>query len=361
MLGSRETGNETYVVELARSLGAVGDHRYLIYAQAGVDVPRALTEEPALEVRRFKPVPSTWRLLRLYPRLLAADRTSLAHFTYIIPPRSPCPVVVTVHDVSFRRYPQFFSPRVRLVLGLLLGFSMRQARHVITVSECSRRDIAHFYGIPAARITVTPEAAGEQFQPRGPDEIRAVRHRYGLAERYVLAVGNVQPRKNLPRLVDAFAAVAGEVSDLQLVIAGQSAWKGSDTEAAVTAAGVQDRVRFTGYVPDCDLPALYSGAAIFSYPSLYEGFGLPALEAMACGTATITSDRSSLPEVVGDAALTVDPTSTADLARAIHALISDETLQSVYSRRGLSRAGTFSWAATARATAAIYDRVIAQG
>ncbi|HUZ01231.1 MAG TPA: glycosyltransferase family 1 protein [Thermomicrobiaceae bacterium] len=361
MIGRHETGNETYVVELTRALGNLGLHDYLLYAEFGTAVPGRLTDALAVAIRRVRATPSPLRLARLYPRLLAQDGVALAHFTYITPPRSPCPVVVTVHDLSFRRYPEFFSPRVRLVLGLLLGSSLRRARHVLTLSKCSQRDIVHFYNIPPDRITTTSLAAGDQFRPRTPDEIRAVRHRYGLAERYVLAVGNVQPRKNLPRLVDAFAAVAGEVSDLQLVIAGQSAWKGSDTEAAVTAAGVQDRVRFTGYVPDCDLPALYSGAAIFSYPSLYEGFGLPALEAMACGTATITSDRSSLPEVVGDAALTVDPTSTADLAGAIHALISDETLQSVYSRRGLSRAGTFSWAATARATAAIYDRVIAQG
>src|SRR5688572_2144026 len=277
MVGTRETGNETYVVQLAAALARFGEYDYQLYTPH----PEKLSPEVMgieLPVRTFPNVPSFVRIPLLYPYLMQKDRISLMHMTYIAPPIAPCPIVLAVHDVSYRVYPHFFSPRVRLVLGLLVGPSMRRAARVITISESTRRDIVRFYRVSPRRVAVTHLAAGPQYRPQPPEEVERIRREYGVRGRYILAVGNVQPRKNLPRLVEAFGSIVVEAPDVELVIAGRSTWRGSEVEAAVERAGLGERVRFVGYVADADLPALYAGASVFCYPSLYEGFGLPPLE-----------------------------------------------------------------------------------
>ena len=357
MVGTRETGNETYVVELASALARIGGYDYRLYTPHPEHLPPELMEA-GLKVRKFPDVPSLVRIPLLYPRMAREDRLSILHMTYIAPPVSPCPVVLSVHDVSYRIYPQFFSPRVRLLLGVMVGPSMRRAARVITISERTKRDIVRFYRVSPRRIVVTPLAAGARYMPQPIEEVERVRRDYGLGQQYVLVVGNVQPRKNLPRLVEAFGSVVGEVGGVELVIAGRSAWRGSEVEAAVERAGIGEKVRFVGYVPDADLPALYAGAAVFCYPSLYEGFGLPPLEAMQCGTPTVTSNAASLPEVVGDAALTVDPHSVRDIAAALRKLLVDEDSRRDYREKGLERARMFSWERTARLTREVYDKAL---
>ncbi len=361
MVGTRETGNETYVVQLAAALGQLGGYDYTLYTPHPELLPAELAQAPHLSVRAFPDVPSFVRIPWLYPRLARADGLALLHMTYIAPPRSPVPVVLSVHDISYRIFPQYFSPRVRLVLGLLVGPSVRHAARVIVISERTRQDVIRFYRVPPERIVVTPLAAAPQYSPQSEEEVGRIRRKYGLPERYFLAVGNVQPRKNLPRLVRAFAAVVeqtAETRDVKLVIVGRSAWRGSEVETVVRQLGLQQRVLFTGYVPDQDLPALYTGALAFCYPSLYEGFGLPPLEAMACGTPVVASNASSLPEVVGDAGLLVEPTSVAGIAAALYRLLHDEEVRQEYSRRGLARAARFSWERTARLTRDVYDVVL---
>jgi glycosyltransferase involved in cell wall biosynthesis len=358
MIGTGETGNETYAVGLAAALGRLGGYDYRLLTPLPDRVPDAVRAAPHLTVRPFPDVPSYIRIPWLYPRLVHADRAELLHMQYVAPPWAGCPVVLTVHDVSYRIFPEFFSPRVRFVVTALIGPSMRRARRVITISECSRRDIIRFYRLPPERVVVTPLAAGAEYTRQPPAEVARVRAAYGLPERYFLAVGNVQPRKNLARLVTAFGAVAAAAPDAQLVLVGRSAWRGSEVAAAITRLGLAGRVRFTGYVPAADLPALYSGALGFCYPSLYEGFGLPVLEALACGTATITSNVSSLPEVAGDAALLVAPTSAPEIAAALSRLLTDAPTRQLYAARGPARAAQFSWAQTARQTRAVYDAVL---
>lgn len=358
MIGTRETGNETYVAQLTSALARLGGYDYSLYTPHPQNVPPELKSIVGLSVRAFPDAPAPARIAWLYPRMARRDGISLLHMTYVAPPLPSCPIVLTVHDVSYRIFPQFFSPRVRLILGLLVGPSARRAARVITISESSRRDIIRFYRVPPHRVVVTPLAAGPQYKPQPPGEVQRVRQAYGLQDRYLLAVGNVQPRKNLPRLIEAFSMVAGEVPDAQLAIVGRSAWRGSEVEATVNRLGLNNRVRFAGYVPDADLPALYTGAAAFCYPSLYEGFGLPPLEAMSCGTPTITSNVSSLPEVVGDAAITVDPTSVGDIADAVRHLLLDEAAHTEHRGRGLARAQQFSWERTARLTRDVYDAVL---
>ena len=358
MIGTQETGNETYAGQLAAALGRLGGYDYRLYTSHPEALPAAFRDAAGLTVRPFPDVPSAVRIPWLYPRLARADGARVLHMQYVAPPRLSCALVVTVHDVSYKLFPQFFSPRVRLITGLLVGPSIRRAARVLTLSESSRQDILRFYRVPPGQVVVTPAAAGPQYTPQPAAEIVRVQAAYDLPERYVLAVGNVQPRKNLPRLIAAFHAVAAEVPDAHLVLVGRSVWRGSEVAAAVARLGLGGRVRFTGYVPDADLPALYSGAACFCYPSLYEGFGLPPLEAMACGTPTITSNVSSLPEVVGDAALTVDPTSVPDLAAALRRLLTDPAAQAQYRACGLAQAARFSWDRTARETRAMYDAIL---
>jgi glycosyltransferase involved in cell wall biosynthesis len=372
-VGSRETGNETYAVQLFAALGRIGGYNYKLYTPHPQALPIGLRSSPAISVHPFRPVPSYIRIPYVYPKLLKADGARLLHVQYVAPPSAPCPSVVTVHDVSYKIYPEFFSPRVRLITALLVGPSMRRAAKVITLSESTKRDIMRFYKLPAHKVMVTPAAAGPQFRPQTEAEVNRVRERYRLSRQYLLAVGDVQPRKNLPRLVEAFGSIAGMseagVPDLQLVIAGRSAWRGSKVEAAagrslnsrreeLTLGQLATRVSFTGYVPDDDLPALYSGATVFCYVSLYEGFGLPPLEAMACGTPVITSNVASLPEVVGDAAIQVNPTSVEEIAAAMRSLLTDQGVRDEYRRRGVERAAQFSWECTARMTRNVYDAVL---
>lgn len=358
MVGAHETGNETYVVQLSLALARLVGHTYNLYTPNPGALPNELRRHRSIAVRPFRDVPSFVRIPFVYPRLAKRDRLGLLHMTYMAPPVLPCPLVLSVHDVSYKLFPRYFSPRVRLLLALLVGSSIHRARRVIAISENTRRDIIRFYGVDPERVIVTPLAASPDFRPQSAEEIMRVRSAYDLPGDYILAVGNKQPRKNLRRLIRAFAALAPRYPDLTLAIAGQSGWQGSQVEAEVVRCGLVRRVWFTGYVPDADLPALYGGATVFCYPSLYEGFGLPPLEAMGCGVATVTSNTSSLPEVVGDAALTVDPTSGRELAVALDTLLGDPLKRAEYAKRGLERAAQFSWDRTARLTLDAYEAVL---
>ncbi len=365
MIGSRETGNETYALEialaLARSeatLNGGDDYSYKLYTAHPGALPASVYSTPRLSVREFPDVPSWVRIPRTYPRLARRDGAALLHMQYVAPPFVPCPVVLTIHDVSHRIYPEFFSLKARLVVTPLTSMSLRRATHIIASSGATLRDLVRFYRVPRSRVTVVPLAAGCQYQPQPEGERVRVRRLYNLPPCYILSVGNLQPRKNLARLIEAFGSIAAEVPDVALVIAGARTKLGSELEQKARQLGLEGRVRFIGYVPDADLPALYSGATLFCYPSLYEGFGLPPLEAMACGAPTVTSDTSSLPEVVGDAALTVDPVSVESIATALRRFLLETELRDTYRRKGLQRAASFSWQRTAQLTKEVYDKVL---
>lgn len=355
MVGGQETGNETYAAELGAALGRNPGCDTLLYTPRPQAVAAGLVHA---RVRRTPDVPSAVRLGLLYPWLARRDRVDLIHVTYAAPPLFSGPTVVTVHDVSYRIYPEFFSPRVRATLEALVGRSVRRAARVIAISENTRRDLVRLYGLPPDRVVVTHLAAARRFEPQAADRLAQVRSRLGLPDQYVLAVGNLQPRKNLGRLVDAFAGLAAEHPDLCLVLVGKSAWRGSDVASRVSERGIAGRVVMTGYVEPDDLPAVYAGSQVFCYPSLYEGFGLPAVEAMACGAPTLTSDTSCMPEVVGDAAVTVDPTSVDAIAGGLRRLLDDPDLRARLAARGMARARTFSWDRTAGQTVDVYRAVV---
>ncbi|MEQ1730562.1 MAG: glycosyltransferase family 1 protein, partial [Vicinamibacterales bacterium] len=291
------------------------------------------------------------------PRVLKRIKADVVHFTNgMVPLASAVPTVVTIHDMSLTMYPAF-HPRRRVLLNRpLVNLAARRADAVITVSEAAKQDIVRLYGLDASRVHVVHEAAAPSFGViHDPFELRRVRKRYGLAERFILYVGTIEPRKNLPTLIEAFARrrVAGELPH-QLVCAGPYGWLSDDIDAQIDRLRVRDAVRFTGYVPFEDLPAIYNLAEMFVFPSVYEGFGLPVIEAMACGTPVVTGSVAALNEVAGDAAERVDPLEVESLSDALVRLASSRERREELSQRGLARARTFSWERAAAETLSVY-------
>ncbi|RME46231.1 MAG: glycosyltransferase family 1 protein [Chloroflexi bacterium] len=286
-----------------------------------------------------------------------ARRLSLSVFHapyYITAYRMPCRQVVTIYDVISARYPEYLpSPAMRLVFEVTTRLALRTADHILTLSQASRQDLVALYRVDPARISVTPLAADPRLRPAHPDAIDRLKRRLGLPERYVLYVGINKPHKNLTRLVEAWAQIAQYAARTTLVIAGHEDPRYPQARQRAAALGL-DSVAFLGPVAEEDLPALYSGAELFVFPSLYEGFGLPVVEAMACGTPVACSNVSSLPEVAGDAALLFDPHTPEAIATAIQQVLRDTDLRAVLRQRGLEQAGQFSWERTARLTLEAY-------
>jgi glycosyltransferase involved in cell wall biosynthesis len=354
MLGARETGNETYVRNLLQALGKRDDVEVIaavLPEAVGLAQSLGVTPAPLANASDIK------RLVTGLNGLAREHRVDLMHVTYVGPLKPARPVVVTVHDVSFRRFPRFFSPRERVLFATLLPLTLRRAAAVITVSQHARSEILHFYPYLEDRTHVTLEAADPIFRPLPELEVEEVLHRLGVRQPYVLAVGNLQPQKNLVRLLQAFAQ-ADVACRALLVVVGQAQWHASTVVETVRDLGLGTAVRFTGYVRLEDLVALYGGAALFCYPSLYEGFGLPILEAMACGAPVMASNATSLPEVAGEAALLVEPLDVPAMAGAIRAVLSDSARARHLRERGLARAAELGWERTAEGTAACYRRVI---
>jgi glycosyltransferase involved in cell wall biosynthesis len=351
-----KTGDRTYALNLLRALAQVDtENEYLYYTWE----PTTLTEVGSPRVRSvLLPASPRWTWTPVvFPRDLGRQHVDLAHVQYLIPPIAPCPIVTTIHDVAFRKFPALFPLKHRVLLNGLIPLATHNSAMVITGSESTRQDLIELFGVAPDKVAVTPYAADPIYQPMDRDAARrAVRSRLRVPSPYLLSVGVLQPRKNLPRLVRAYNRIASKIPH-RLVLVGKEGWAGEALQEAIAEAPLGREPIFTGYVADADLPALYAGADLFVYPSLYEGFGLPPLEAMACGTAVLTSNTSSLPEVVGDAGVTVDPTDTSALSAAIEALLGDEPRRQALETAGLARARQFNWERTARETVEVYRHV----
>ncbi len=299
-----------------------------------------------------------WREQTDLPRLIRSLRPDLAHLPYNVRPyRLGLPNLLTLFDAIPRRFPACYPRRTRWPIELLQRLAIRSASAFVAISAATARDFQQLYRIPPDRITLTPLAADPVFGPQPAETIADLRRRLALPDRYVLYLGSNQPHKNLPALLDAWALLTAQAPRPLLVIAG--AWDIHHPEAMHQGARLGAAVRFLSDVPASDLPGLYAGAEYFVFPSLYEGFGLPVLEAMACGTPVACSNVSSLPEVAGDAALLFDPGQPQAIAAALDRLLADPDLRSDLSQRGLRQAATFSWQNTAAATLAAYRRLAA--
>jgi glycosyltransferase involved in cell wall biosynthesis len=290
------------------------------------------------------------------PRALRRDPVDVFHGVtgFELPPRGPWALVTTVHDLIPLRFPALVPARHRWAVRCFLGPALRRAARVIAVSEVTRGELLARFRLDPARVVVVPEAAGPEYAPPAPAALAAARARYALERPYVLSVGLLEPKKNLGALLEAVARLRRGAAwgATELLVAGAAGW-GPDPRAHAAALGLDGAVRFLGPVPEADLPALYGGARGFVLPSLWEGFGLPALEAMAAGTPVVASNRGALPEVTGGAALLVEPTPE-PLAEALGQLLEDAALRARLRAAGLARAAQFSWERTARETLAVY-------
>jgi glycosyltransferase involved in cell wall biosynthesis len=360
---ARRTGTENYSLHLVRELVAMGEDQCfrLYFNQA--PFPGLLPETAEQRVIRF---PRLWTHLRLSWEMLMNSPDLLFVPSHVLPLIHPRRSVVTVHDLGYHHYPEAHTVFQNVYLRWSTRHNARAATCVVADSEATRRDLMHYYRIPEERIRVVYPGRDESLRPIvDPMALTRMRARYGLSDSYLLYVGTLHPRKNLVRLVQAFALTLRSSfsmpeslpSDLQLVLAGQKGRLYDELFAQVRKLGLTDRVVLAGYVPDADLPALLSGALAFVFPSLYEGFGLPILEAMACATPVVCSNVSSLPEVAGDAALLVEPLDTQSLAEAIHRIVTDKDLRRTLVERGFRQIRVFSWRRCAREILQILEEV----
>jgi len=356
-LGTQVGGDETYIRNIVGGLAAVDSYGdYTLFFTSPPDLAMLPPGSDRMNRVVVRPRNPLVRLPLTFPLALRRARTDVVHVQYVAPPLCPARVVVSVHDIAYERYPGFFPPSVVAQFRICVPLTIRQSAAVLTLSEFSKRDIVRRYGVPEDKVVVAPCAADPSFQPiHDQERLAGVRARYQTGEGYILCVGNLQPRKNLKTLIDAYVRLRQtDATRHKLVLVGRQAWLHDDIFAAARASGYADALVFTGYVPQDDLVALYNAADLFVYPSIFEGFGLPPLEAMACGTPVVTSNTSALPETVGDAALTVDPLDADALARAMARVLSDDAACERLSTLGLRRAGSFSWQATARIVLGVY-------
>ena len=370
----RHIGLNAHLLSLAQTYRSAGINWYihnLLLNLALADQENQYTV--FLGDRRFPPnsgltlrtswLPTTRPLVRIVweqlvqPFVLWQEKIDLLHsMAFVTPLLSPCPSVITIYDLSFIIFPQSFKYLKRLYLTLLTRPSARKARRIITISESTKRDTVRLLGVSSKKVDIVHCGVDKAFHPLPEGEIASFRQKHGLPERIILFVGTIEPRKNVVRLIEAYSRLRD--GQVKLVIGGARGWLYEEVFARVEELDLTDDVLFPGYIPSDELPLWYNAAELFVYPSLYEGFGLPPLEAMACGTPVLTSNVSSLPEVVGEAGLTVDPMDSEGLAEAMNQVLGDGVLRQSMRERGLARAGRFSWARAARETIEVYQRAL---
>lgn len=369
LVGNR-SGVGNYLLNVIESGAFDGDTVFAYYdtpveSLPEIDVPEGtelrprLVESPDPVGRLFGPAEPLWWVNVTLLRALNRDGVD-AFFgpNFVQPALFDGPSAIVVHDVIHRTMPEVHTTAYRLYLRASLASSVRGADHVITVSEHSKRDFLQYHDLPPERVSVAYGAADEIYRPREiADETRLrLRREFDLPDRFVLYVGNIEPRKNIATVIDALAQCADE-NRPPLVVVGKEQLAYELLEETLEGCPFREEIRFTGYVPDEDLPLLYNMASVFVFPSLYEGFGLPVLEAMQSGTPVVTSNTTSIPEVVGNGGLTVDPHDTDGLATAILTLWTDQTTRVAYRDRALKQAKSFSWTETASEISTVFDRL----
>jgi len=351
---------------IRRALALDNENEYRLLVAGREPVPEAYMP-PLDSRRRLVQLPLSERnLVRIWHRLriplpveLALGRLDIFHSPdFVLPPVAHATTLLTIHDLSFLRVPECADPRLRWYLGQVVPRSVRRADFLLADSQSTRRDLIELLHVPEERVQVIYGGVDPAFKPiTDGGRLQAMRNKYAGGRPFILSVGTLEPRKNYPTLIRAFAqARAAANLPHALVIVGKRGWVYEPTFSAVEEAGLEEHVLFPGFVPDADLPALYSAADLFALPSFYEGFGLPALEAMACGTPVVVSDVSSLPEVVGEAGAYVRPRDVDGLAEAILRLVEDAEFRGELVRAGTAQAAKFTWEKAARELVAVYGR-----
>jgi glycosyltransferase involved in cell wall biosynthesis len=360
-IGRRLTGNEVYVRSLLNALaGQADDYDILAYVS---ETDAASCVPVGVELRQVSGNPFLRLGINLAGRV-RRDRPDLLHVQYTAPVSCAVPVVTTVHDVSYLEHPEYFTARRAWQLRLTVGRTVRHAARILTGTDAARSAILKVYpGLDERKVVVVPLAASAEFRPISREAASSfVRDLYAIHRPYVLSVGDIQPRKNHIGLIRAFARLTNAHPQLphDLVLAGKPTWFAESVRAAAKASGVAGRIRFLDFVPDTHLLQLYNACDCFAFPSFYEGFGLPALEAMACGRAVVCADCSALPEVVDGAAILANPYAIDEIARGLADVLRDAELRARMERLGIQRAAHFSWQRTARMTLEVYRQAVEQ-
>ena len=364
-IGGRLTGNETYISKLIEALVGLGsNHEFVLFFTEDDSRQDMLRRFPGMTTLIVSPANPLVRIPVVMPWLVRRYGIDLLHVQYAGPPFPQAPLVTSIHDISFETHPEFFSRKEELQFKITFRMTACRAARVLTISQHSKLDLVEIYGLPEEKVVVTPLAAGPEFVPPvSADAYEELMVHYGIDEGYILAVGNLQPRKNMVRLISAYTRLRDVRPDIEhkLVIVGQESWRHDPILDFMNKSRWAADIIHTGYVPGPDLPGLYGRADLFVYPSIYEGFGLPPLEAMACGTPVIVSNRSALPEVVGEAGLLIDPFDVEDLAASMGAMLLNPELARHYARAGKDRAAQFSWDRCASQTLTVYEEILSGG
>jgi glycosyltransferase involved in cell wall biosynthesis len=359
-IGHGKTGNETYTYNLVKHLSLLEaeDIDYLIYLTAKGKREEGLFFEERFRAQLIRPESPFIRIPIGFAMDSRAHTLDLLHAQYLLPYQLKCRTVLTVHDVLYERFPEFFTKADYYRNKLGIPWSCRRADHIITVSESSKNDLVQFYGLDPERITVTYHGADDCYRPIDKGEATEHLRKYGIEGDFLLYVGTIQPRKNVPRLLSAFAHLKKRGLPHKLVIVGPKAWLSEEAFRALENNPAKRDVVVTGYVPRSDLAYFYNAATVFVYVSISEGFGLPVIEAMACGTPTITSLGSSLEEIAGGAAVLIDPLDDLAIASAIEDVLSDSGRRTELRELGLARSKQFSYRKMATQTQAIYRHLM---
>ena len=358
VVGRRQTGNETYVVNLASELARRTDLETVAYIDRGVTWPGTA---PVPKLRELRLRARQLRIAVELPYRAARDRADLLHVQYVAPVTGRIPLVTAIHDVSFEDVPDLFSRSTTWRLKVSVRSSARRSAAVVTLSEFTRRRLLHHYDLAPERVIVAPGGVSDRWKRLSPEESASRMEGLAVPTRFILAVGNLHPRKNVPRLVRAVASLRRRGSDVGLVLAGQPGWRADDVQRAIAEVRGDDWVVLTGYVPDPVLEALYNEAAAVAYLSTYEGFGLPVAEALAVGAIVVASDATSIPEVAGDAAILVDPLDDDAIVHGLEQAITDQVLGARLREAGPRRAAELSWRKCADATVDAYYLALGSG
>lgn len=356
-IGRNLTGNEVYIRNLLRGFDSLDRESDFIAYISQPNATQAVPERFA--TKQVSPNPFVRLGWELSGRL-REDKPDLIHVQYTAPLNCPSPIVVSVHDVSFLEHPEYFRAARVWQLKVTVRRTVQRAERILTPSEFSARQIQKVYGVDPDKITVVPNAVSSIFRPLARETARAqVARRFGVDGPYLLMVGDLQPRKNQVGLIAAFEQLLRERPELphHLVLTGQDSWFAERVHEAVRRSAVADRIHCTGFVKEEELLTLYGGCDVFVFPSFYEGFGLPILEAMACGRAVACSNQTATVEVADGAGITFDPSSTADMTRAMRDLLLDSELRGRMERLGVQRARGFQWKDAAAKTLEVYYEV----
>ena len=355
----RRTGVSRYIDELIRGLASSTPGDDLVaYVDRGFEPEgwSATQLRHALIPVRNPAVRIGWEMTGLTMRAFR-DRLDVFHGTVnTLPFGIRAATVVTVHDLAFLKYPEQITGKRYQYLRRMIESSVKRSDLVLTPSKSTRSDVINLFGAAPELVVATPLGVDPRFRPATPDEMTSVVRKYGVVHPYILSVGTLEPRKNLPMLIRSFAALRDEIPH-DLVLAGPAGWLMEEIERTIADSWIQERIRRIGFVEDADLAALYSGADVVAIPSLYEGFGLPVLEAMASGAPVLTSNVSSLPEIAGDAGILVDPTNLESVVDGLRRVLGSEDLRRQMRAAGPAQAAQFTWARTAAETLVAYRSV----